>query len=78
MVNLNECNGSRNTLYDTSSRIFVPNKTEDVYLNVLNVFNIIPKINGSKTSKELVSCDCKCKLDSTKYKSNQNWNKDKC
>ena len=53
MVNLNECNGIRNTLYDTSSRIFVPNKTEDVNLNVLNVFNMIPRINGPKTSKEL-------------------------
>ena len=53
MVNLNECNRSRDTLYDTSSRIIVPSKTEDVNLNVLNVFNRKPRINGPKTSKEL-------------------------
>ena len=30
MVNLGRCNGSCNTLNDLSSRIYVPNKTEDV------------------------------------------------
>ena len=40
MVNLDVCNA-----FDRSSRIYVPNKTENINLNV---FNIITKINESK------------------------------
>ena len=36
MVSLDRCNGSCNTLDDFSSRICVPNKTEDVLLNVFS------------------------------------------
>ena len=42
MVSLDECDGSCNSLDDLSSRICVPNKTEDVNLDV---FNIITGIN---------------------------------
>ena len=45
MVSLDRCNGSCNTLDDTSSRICVPNETEDVNLSV---FNLIARINESK------------------------------
>ena len=45
LVNLDRCNGSCNTLHDTSSTICVPNKTE--YVN-LSVFNMITGINESK------------------------------
>ena len=50
MVNLDRCNGICNTFDDPSSRICVPNKTADVNVNV---FNIIPGINESKTTKHL-------------------------
>ena len=42
MVNLYIFNGSCNTLDDLSSRIYVPNKIEDLNLSV---FNMITRIN---------------------------------
>ena len=44
-VNLNRCAGSYNTLDDLSSRICVPNETEDLNLHV---FNMITGINKSR------------------------------
>ena len=40
VVKLDRCVGSNNTLNDLSNKVCVPNKTEDLYLN-LNVFNMI-------------------------------------
>ena len=42
MANLDKCNGSYNTLDDTSGRIWVPNKTEDI---VSIVFKLTTGIN---------------------------------
>ena len=42
MVNLDRCDESCITLDDLSSRVCVPNKTEDVNLNA---FNMITRIN---------------------------------
>ena len=38
---------------------------------------MIAVINESKKLIKHISCECKCKFDGTKYKSNQWWNKDK-
>ena len=46
MVNLDRCNGSCNFLDDPSGRICVPNKADDINLNV---FNMITRTNESKT-----------------------------
>ena len=35
-------------------------------------------MNESKTLTRHISCECKCKFDETKCKSNQLWNNDKC
>ena len=53
----------------------IPNKTEDLNLSM---FNMMTGINESKTLTKHVSCECKCKFDETKCKSNQWWNNDKC
>ena len=45
-VILDRCNGNCNTLQDPSGRICVPNKTENMNLNV---FNMITRINVTKT-----------------------------
>ena len=71
MVSLDRCNGSYNTLYDLWSRICAANKTEDISLNV---FNMITKINKSKTLINQISCDL-CKFDSSHCNSNQKLNK---
>ena len=38
-VNLDRCIRSYNTLNDQSNRVCVPNKTEDISLNVFNDYN---------------------------------------
>ena len=69
MVSLDRCNGSFNTLHDLSRIICFPNKTEDVNLNV---FNMITRINESKTITKQISCGFKCKFNGRKCISNQN------
>ena len=67
-VKLDKFIGSCNTLNDLSNKVCLPNKTEDLNLNV---FNMITGINESKTLIKHLSCECKCKFDGTKFKSNQ-------
>ena len=74
-VNLDRCMGSCNTLNDLSNRICVPNKTEDLNLNV---FNMIKGINESKTLTKHISYKSKCNNDGNECNSNQKWNNDKC
>ena len=49
-----------NTLNNLSNKARVPNKTEDLYLSV---FNIVTRINESKTLIMHISCECVCKSD---------------
>ena len=44
-------------------RIYVPNKTDDVNLNV---FNLVTGINESKLLTKHISCECKYKFDGKK------------
>ena len=67
-VALDKCVGSCNTLNDLSKKICVPNNTEDWNLSV---FNKLTEINESKTLKNHISCQCKCKVVGTKCNSNQ-------
>ena len=67
-VKLNKCVGSCNTLNDLSNKVCVPNKTEDLNLNVSNM---ITGINESKTLTRHISCDCKCIFDGKKFNSHQ-------
>lgn len=48
MINLDRFGGSFNTIDDTTSRICVPNKTEN---ENLNVFHTISEINRPKSFK---------------------------
>ena len=54
-IKLDRCVESYNTLNDLSNKVCVPNKTED--LNI-NVFNMITKMNGSKILKKHISREC--------------------
>ena len=58
---------SCNTLNYLFAKVCVPNKTEDVNLNL---FNMITEINESKTLKKHTSCECKCKCDGRMCNSN--------
>ena len=39
------------------------------------VLNMIARINEAKILVNHISCDCKCKFDSTTFNLNQKWNK---
>ena len=54
MVSLDRCDGSFNILHDFSSKICASNKTENVNSNV---FDVIIRINESKTIAKHISCD---------------------
>ena len=74
-VNLDRCVGRCNTLNDLFNRVCIPNKAEDLNLNI---FNIITGMNESKTLTKHISCECKFIFDGRKYNSKQKWNNDKC
>ena len=67
--------GSCNTLNDLSNGLCVPDKTEDLNLNV---FNMITGINKSKTLTKHILFKCECKFDNRKCNSNQKWNNKLC
>ena len=73
-LKLDGCVGSCNTLNDLSSKVCVPNKTEDLNLSVLNM---ITGINESKTLTKNISFKCKCRFDGRKCNPDQWWNNDK-
>ena len=55
---------SCNTLNNLSTKICVPNKTED--LNLSSMFNMITEINESKILTKHMSYECKCEFDGRK------------
>ena len=67
--------GSCNFSNESSMKICVPSKTKDINLKA---FNMITNRNQGKTSVKHISCDCKCKFNSTTFNSNQNWNNETC
>ena len=74
-INLDRRARSCNTLDDLSNKVCIPNKTEDLNLNI---FNMIPGLNESKTLTKHISCKCECKFESRKCNLNQKWNNNKC
>lgn len=52
--------------------ICVPNNTEGKSLHAVPM---ITQINKTKTAKNYISCDCKCKYHGTKSNLDQKWNK---
>ena len=59
-ITLDRCVRTCNFLNDLSNKVCVPNKTEDLSLNV---FNMIIEKNGSKALAKHISCECKCRSD---------------
>ena len=71
MISLNEFNGIYN-VDDLSINvsICVPGKIKDINIKVF-LFHMIARINEVKTLIKHISCECKCKFDSTTCNSNQ-------
>ena len=63
-VKLDRCVESCNTLNDSSIKVYVPNRAEDLNLSVLNM---VTEINETKTWVKHISCECKCKFDGRKF-----------
>ena len=72
MISLNKCTGSCNVL---SPKICVLEETKDINVKA---FNMITNKNEAKAIKEHISCNCKCKSNSTVCNSNQKWNNKTC
>lgn len=67
IANMYIFNGCCYTFADPSNRIYVPNITKDVNINVSNT---IIRINKSKAFTKHALFECKCKLNGTKCNSN--------
>ena len=65
MMSLNQCNERWNVL---SAKTFVPKETKDINFKA---FNTIANKNKTKTLREHISCNCKCKFNSTICNSKQ-------
>ena len=74
-VSLDKCNEAFNTLDDSTSKICVVNKIKDININI---FNVLTRINESKTLTKDISCKYKYKFGGRKRHSDQKWNDDKC
>ena len=72
MIILNKCTGSCKVL---SPKIWVPKETKD--MNV-KAFNMITNKDKAKAIPEHISCDFKCKFNSTTCNSNQKWKNKTC
>ena len=68
MISLDKCNGSCNDIDDLSTKMCVPCETKGVNVKV---FNMITKVYEAKTLIRDISCDCKCKFNSTRCNSNK-------
>ena len=67
IINLDKCNGSYNVL---SQKICVPKEE-----NKIQMLKYLIKL---RQQKKHISCDCKCKFNSTTCNSNQKWNNKRC
>ena len=72
MISLDKCAGSCNVLYP---KICVPNETKDKHVKA---FNMTTNKNEGKAMAKHISCDCKCKFNSTTCNLNQKWNNKTC
>ena len=59
MISLNKCTRSCNVL---SPKACIPKETKDINVKA---FNMITNKNQVKEKPEHISCDCKCKFNST-------------
>ena len=72
MISLNKCAGSCNVL---SRKMCVPKEIKDINVKA---FNMITNKDEAKAMTEHISCDYKCKFNSTTCNSNQKWNNKTC
>ena len=72
IISLDKFSRSCNVVDDLSAKICVPSEKKYVHVKAVNM---ITRINEAKTLMKHISCDCKCKFNSTTCNSNKKWNK---
>ena len=72
MISLNKCTGSCNVL---SPNICIPKESKNINVKA---FNMIINKNEAKAMTEHISCNCKCKFNSTTCNSKEKWNNKTC
>ena len=72
MISLDKCTGSWNVL---SPKVSVLEETKDINVKA---FKTITTKNEAEVMTEHISCDCKCKFNSSKCNSKQKWNNKTC
>ena len=72
MISLNKCAGSYSLI---AKKVHVPKETEDISVTE---FNMIANKDEAKAMTEHISCDYKCKFNSTKSNSKQKLNNKTC
>ena len=72
ILSLDKYNGSCNVL---SWKIRVPKIAKGIYIQVINV---ITNKSEARMKTKNISCNCKCKFNSTLSNSNQKWNNKTC
>ena len=74
-VSVNECVGSCSTIDDPYAQVCLPNEVK--HRNV-KVFNLMSKINETRSLVQHESFKCKCGLNESVCNSRQKWNLDEC
>ena len=75
MISLEKYNERCNVVDELSTKICASSETKDVDVKM---FHMITRINKAKTLVKHISCDCKCKFNSTTYNSNKKLNNGEC
>ena len=70
-MTINRCSGNCNNINDPYARICVPDTVK--YLS-FKVFNLMSKINETRSIKWHETCKCICRLDKIICNNKQNWN----
>ena len=70
-VLVNKCSGSRNTLDNPMTKLFVPNVIKRVNMQV---YNFLMRLNETRNVLWHESCKCVCKLNSSVCNNKQIWN----
>ena len=71
-ISLDKRNENFNLL---SPKVCVPKETKNINVKV---FNMLKNKDVAKTMIKQISCDCKCKFNSTTCNSNEKWNNKTC
>ena len=75
IISMKRCDESCNTIEYSIVSICIPNKMEDLNLNLLEM---VKGINETKTLAKHISIEWKCEFDDRKSNFRQKWNHDQC